>query len=111
MDMKQNKDRGTIKWTAMMLPEHVAMLRDLQHEHKKQPKPELEPQQLEEFEYLICEAMEFDKELTFVYWKNGFYEDFTGKAHYIDHLTKKLHIKSDEDEREYITIDCIISVT
>ena len=109
MDMKKNKDRGTIKWTAMMLPEHVAMLRDLQYEHSKQPKPELEPQQIEEYEYIICEAMEYDEELNFRYWKNGFFEEFTGKVHFIDHVTKKLHITNNKD-MEYIQIDSIVSI-
>ncbi|MBU9720140.1 YolD-like family protein [Bacillus alkalicola] len=108
--MNNNKDRGTIKWTAMMLPEHVGMLRDLEHNLKKQPKPEIDEQKLEEYEFTICEALEFNKELTFHYWKNGFFEDVTGHVHYIDHITKRLHIKSTSGDVEYIKIDCITSI-
>lgn len=38
------KDRGTIKWTAMMLPEHVELLKQLEHEQQKVKKPELDEQ-------------------------------------------------------------------
>ena len=40
------KDRGKIKWTAMMLPEHVAELRKWQEDYDKVKKPELD-----EFDY------------------------------------------------------------
>jgi len=32
------KERGKIKWTAMMLPEHVAQLREWQADHDKVKK-------------------------------------------------------------------------
>lgn len=34
-----NKDRGTIKWNAMMLPEHVKLLREWQQEDTYDVKP------------------------------------------------------------------------
>lgn len=43
----QIKDRGNIKWTAMMLPEHVQMLRDWQKETLSEEKPELDNFDLE----------------------------------------------------------------
>ncbi|WP_134163559.1 YolD-like family protein [Evansella clarkii] len=109
IEMSKNKDRGTIKWTAMMLPEHVAMLRDWHHEQRKVPKPALEEQQYEEFSYTIAEAMEYNNELTITYWKNGFYEEYTGQVHYADPVTKRLHMKKNEDI-EYIPIDCIVAI-
>lgn len=36
------KDRGRIKWTAMMLPEHVRELREWYGEDEKTPKPSLD---------------------------------------------------------------------
>lgn len=35
-------DRGTEKWTAMMLPEHIKMLRDLDLDYYKTNKPVLD---------------------------------------------------------------------
>lgn len=43
-----NKDRGTIKWTAMMLPEHVKLLREWQEEDKFVEKPQLDDAQMEQ---------------------------------------------------------------
>ena len=43
----QIKDRGTIKWTAMMLPEHVQMLRDWQSHERSDSKPCLDDFDLE----------------------------------------------------------------
>lgn len=49
--------RGTMKWTAMMLPEHVKMLRDEFIEYDKVDKPTLDEHQLEEINSTILEAM------------------------------------------------------
>ena len=43
-----NKDRGVIKWTAMMLPEHVKLLREWQEEDSLVMQPELDEAQLEQ---------------------------------------------------------------
>jgi hypothetical protein len=43
-----NRDRGTIKWTAMMLPEHVQLLREWQAEDQLVEKPKLDEAQLEQ---------------------------------------------------------------
>ncbi|MDN3448699.1 YolD-like family protein [Planococcus sp. APC 3906] len=43
----QIKDRGTIKWTAMMLPEHVQMLRDWQKHERSDARPYLDEFDLE----------------------------------------------------------------
>ena len=36
------KDRGSIKWTAMMLPEHVGLLRELESRQNKVKRPVLD---------------------------------------------------------------------
>ncbi|MDE1442222.1 YolD-like family protein, partial [Bacillus licheniformis] len=36
------KDRGSIKWTAMMLPEHVVLLRELESIQNKVKRPVLD---------------------------------------------------------------------
>lgn len=105
-----NRDRGTIKWTAMMLPEHVSMLRELQYQQTKEPKPAIDEQKIEEYEYIICEAMEFNAELYFKYWKNGFFEEFRGSVHYIDHVTKRLTVINNKGDVDYIPINCICSI-
>ncbi|UCZ53736.1 YolD-like family protein [Bacillus shivajii] len=109
MNLKDNRDRGNIKWTAMMLPEHVSMLKEKQHEMLKCQKPKLDPQQIEEYEFQIAEAVEYNLTLTFEYWKDGFNVEFDGQVHFVDHVLKKLHVVN-ENEVEYISIQCIASI-
>ena len=51
-----NRDRGTIKWNAMMLPEHVKMLREWQVEDKIEQRPELNEWALQEIAELLQNA-------------------------------------------------------
>ncbi|WP_152658309.1 YolD-like family protein [Oceanobacillus sp. CFH 90083] len=41
-------DRGNKKWTAIMIPEHVAMLKEVKKEYYAVEKPILDEQQIEE---------------------------------------------------------------
>lgn len=47
------KDRGGIKWTSLMLPEHVKALREFDWDLTKIERPVLEEQQLEELNETI----------------------------------------------------------
>ncbi|WP_186318725.1 YolD-like family protein, partial [Bacillus licheniformis] len=47
------KDRGSIKWTAMMLPEHVSLLRELESRQNKVKRPVLDLSQIEDMEMVI----------------------------------------------------------
>ncbi|WP_277873765.1 YolD-like family protein [Fictibacillus sp. S7] len=44
------RDRGSIIWTAMTLPEHVKQLRKLDWDQSTKVKPELDEQQLQQIE-------------------------------------------------------------
>ncbi|WP_407272784.1 YolD-like family protein [Radiobacillus sp. PE A8.2] len=46
-------DRGNIKWTSLMLPEHVEMLKNLWKEDQYSLPPQLDEQELERINYLI----------------------------------------------------------
>ncbi|MFA1818987.1 YolD-like family protein [Virgibacillus oceani] len=41
-------DRGSIKWTTLMLPEHVQMIKEMWAEDDKKEKPIQDEQQIEE---------------------------------------------------------------
>ncbi|MDM5199265.1 YolD-like family protein [Fictibacillus enclensis] len=86
------RDRGAMKWTAMMLPEHVMKLREFDWDQNKKVKPELDEQQLELIEETICEAMAENLDLCFTYFE---WEDFhllIGKVHYMDVYKKQIRI-------------------
>ncbi|MEO4054819.1 YolD-like family protein [Solibacillus sp. CAU 1738] len=50
------KDRGTIKWNALMLPEHVKLLRDWKNNDEFSPAPDLSEWELEHIERMISHA-------------------------------------------------------
>lgn len=86
------RDRGRIKWTAMMLPEHVKLLRDWAHEDTFEQQKEIDEQKLEEMNSLLASAMEEHKPLIITHYRNRKYELVIGYIHYWDEFTHKLHI-------------------
>ncbi|MBM7097228.1 YolD-like family protein [Bacillus sp. H-16] len=49
-------DRGVLKWTSMILPEHVKKLKELKASYEKEQKPEPDPQLLEEWNGILSKA-------------------------------------------------------
>ncbi|MCY9121895.1 YolD-like family protein [Bacillus inaquosorum] len=105
------RDRGTIKWTSMMLPEHLTQLKQDLIDVSKIEKPSLDDQQIEEMDILVSEAFEFNKELKFKLFNNGFVENVTGRVRYINFEQQKLHVKDQNDNTVYINMNTIIGVT
>ena len=110
------RDRGTIKWTAMMLPEHVEAVKEYMESTKKVKKPELDPQAFEEIERIVCEAMENNSLLAFTYWEGtketglGDFKTLLGTVHYIDVHGQAFRIVDHFDERFYLPFIDIIDV-
>lgn len=105
------RDRGTIKWTSMMLPEHLTQLKQDLLDASKIEKPSLDAQQIEEMDIIVSEALEFNKELVLKLFNNGFVENVTGRVHYINFEQQKLHVKDQNDNTVYINMNNIIGVT
>ena len=64
------KDRGRIKWTAMMLPEHVEMIRDWYEEDKQVDKPDLDEDELQLLQEELLIAMKRKCEVKLKSWKD-----------------------------------------
>ncbi|MGP4069402.1 YolD-like family protein [Halobacillus sp. B29] len=64
-------DRGTIKWTSLMLPEHVEVLQKLWKEDERVDKATLDEQQLEEIEFALQRAKSDDLPVEIIH-HNGF---------------------------------------
>ncbi|WP_062231514.1 YolD-like family protein [Fictibacillus sp. FJAT-27399] len=104
------RDRGSLKWTAMMLPEHVKALREFDWDQSKKVKPELDEQQLEIIEETICEAMAENLDLCFTYFKQDDFHLLIGKVHYVDNFRRELRIVDYHDELHKIKLDGVIDV-
>lgn len=105
------RDRGTKKWTSLMLPEHVKQLRDFfEDEYYKVDKPVLDEQQLEEMNEKIQEAMEYQSLLKFTYYKNGHMKELKGYIHNAHPTEKTLYIVNKEMERIKLRIEDIVQL-
>jgi hypothetical protein len=95
----------------MMLPEHVKLLRDWAETDAYQEKPELDEQQLEQFNETICMAMEEHAELVFTYYQDHFHHICSGYVHYIDPIQHTLLIVDDHSgNRIKLPMQAIVDV-
>jgi hypothetical protein len=92
-----------------MLPEHMAMLRQLWGEFDFEAKPLLEVQ-IEEFDQRVLYAMEYNLPVKITTWNNGSTYEFKGQTHYVDPIKKELRLRSETDGQAYIKLNDIIAV-
>ncbi|MFS0687856.1 YolD-like family protein [Sporosarcina sp. 179-K 8C2 HS] len=96
------RDRGRIKWTAMMLPEHVAQLREWQKEDGLPTRQQPDEQQLEQWNYQIHEAAEKNLQIFVHYWDDETVAEVKGHIRKIDTLEGMLHLFSENGETHRI---------
>ncbi|MCY8824266.1 YolD-like family protein [Bacillus atrophaeus] len=104
------RDRGTIKWTSMTLPEHLPHLKQDLLDVSKIEKPSLDNQQIEEMDIFVSKAMSLNKELKFQLYEDGYVKELIGRVQYLNYEQKKLHVKDQNDLKIYITMNDIIGV-
>ncbi|WP_425466284.1 YolD-like family protein [Niallia taxi] len=91
------RDRGNIKWTAIMLPEHVAAVKQEVINLEKVKQPILDEDRLTEIEMLIHEAMEYNLLLEFKLFKKGYIDSIIGHTHFIDYIKKEFRVKDNNE--------------
>ncbi|MCD8508969.1 MAG: YolD-like family protein [Bacillus sp. (in: Bacteria)] len=108
-----NRDRGTIKWTSMMLPEHVQQLKKLAENHKKKQRPQADEQTLEEWSRLLGEAYQYDLPLSITIHIQGQEEIVQGFVHKINPVQRSLTLEhpSDRLQRKSILFEEVIEIT
>ncbi|MCY8002490.1 YolD-like family protein [Bacillus haynesii] len=113
------KDRGAIKWTAMMLPEHVGLLRELESNQNKVKRPVLDMSQIEDMEMIISEAMELNTQVQFTIFKplpflngvdTGELINIEGKIHYINHIRKVFHVVDSKGDTNLIKFEDVVGI-
>ena len=102
------RDRGSMKWTAMMLPEHVKLLRDWAEEDTYEQRVILDEQQLEEMNQLIGEALEYQTLVAITYYEKKRYQLLIGYIHYYDEYKQRLHIIDQFEEVHYLKLSDLI---
>ncbi|KQL37591.1 hypothetical protein AN959_03435 [Psychrobacillus sp. FJAT-21963] len=71
LDLSNVKDRGSKKWVAMMLPEHLKLIRSYKEEQKKIPRPQLDEWDLHAIEETINIAIKRKSDVVIKLWKDG----------------------------------------
>jgi hypothetical protein len=104
------RDRGRIKWVSMMLPEHVKVLREWAQEDAYQTRKELDEQQLEIWNGIIAEAMEWDRAVTIIHYHDKKYELLVGHIHSWDAIQNCLNVLDHFGERFSISFTNIMDV-
>lgn len=109
-DLSKLRDRGTIKWTSLFLPEHVKSLRNYFANDGYSEQPILDEYEIEEMESRIHFSMEAGEALEFGYWRDGFVSSVVGRVHYVDALTKELRIVGEDGEVVRLRFSELVSV-
>ena len=108
-DLSKVRDRGSKKWVAMMLPEHVQLLRQYNEDIKKISRPNLDEFDLLAIQEQIEIAMKRNVEIKFKIWKEGEVKYCTGKICWID-LNRKTIKAEDKMHSFQLNFDEIVDV-
>lgn len=91
-----NKDRGTIKWTSMMLPEHVERLRKWDEALAADQKKELSEWELDALQETIQQAYHQRKMIDFTLFNANRIYKRTGYIRGINIQKRQLLLESDK---------------
>lgn len=80
------KDRGTMKWTSLMLPEHVEMLKQLWAEEKNIEKPVLDEQMKEVIVKKVLNAYKRKIPIHVKFHENNCFHMINEKIKWIDKI-------------------------
>ncbi|RDW19604.1 YolD-like family protein [Oceanobacillus arenosus] len=104
------KDRGTIKWSSLMLPEHVEMLKELWKEDEKVQKPVLDQQQIEIIHNDMMNAYHSGSAVTLTSYQNATISHLSGVITKLDQFRKSIILQTDDNERHIIPFQQITSL-
>src|SRR5699024_389951 len=89
------KDRGTKKWTSLMLPEHVEMLKEVFRQDEYKEKPILDEQQKVEMDTMLQCALHNDLTVEITYFADHDYKKVEGQLLMIDVLNNRLALEAE----------------
>lgn len=99
------RDRGNIKWTGLMLPEHMEALRKWYDEDNQVPRPKLSEWDLMEIQEEIDLGYRRKCLVEVQTWKDGEIRKHTGVIDDLDVVSKKIQI-----DTGWIDIQEVVSV-
>ncbi|MFF2793322.1 YolD-like family protein [Lysinibacillus xylanilyticus] len=89
------QDRGNMKWTSLMLPEHLVEIRKWKEEQFHEKKRELSEWELEEIEQTIQRAFKMKEQVKLMLWSDNKLLDVVGFVTGVDVFKKELLLETD----------------
>lgn len=105
------RDRGTIKWTSLMLPEHVELLKEMWQEDTKVQKPELDAQEIEMMNQQLYHAYHHKESVRLSVYKNGEIITITGHIKQMNQHTETIKMVDGYTSRSIAFRDIIEVMT
>ncbi len=105
------QDRGSKKWTSLMLPEHVERIRSLNEELRQDKKPRLDDLELSLISEEIGRAYESKSTIRLAYWRDGYIRLDYGVPTLIDVSLKKVTIADSFGTTQYPFAEIVGVVT
>ncbi|QHE52944.1 YolD-like family protein [Pontibacillus sp. HMF3514] len=111
MSDNKRRDRGNIKWTSLMLPEHVQILKEMWKEDERVEKGVLEEDQAVEIDFKLQMAIKDDLTVKVKYHNEFGFSYSKVKIISIDRNQMKLNgIDQDTKDSKFIMLNNIIAV-
>ncbi|MFP4198669.1 MAG: YolD-like family protein [Halanaerobium sp.] len=104
------KDRGNKKWNSLMLVEHQKRLKELKMKEADLQKPELDQQQLAEFDFKIQEALNKNLTISIKFFENKRIKIIKGKILKIEKNRKIIKIKQPNQELKSLKFKQLIEI-
>lgn len=105
------KDRGNIKWTAMMLPEHRDALYKMARSQEDVPPPSKSEEELGELAEKLARSMQYEEVVTIKYWKAKRHHELVGIVKIIDPYKKVIlvdySIREERDQRWILALHIV----
>ncbi len=103
------KDRGRIKWTALMLPEHVEMIREWYAKEELVAKPELTDDDLRLLQEELDIAFKRQCEVLIQSWKEGIIHEQRGTIKDVD-VRSRMLVCVETNTKHRLPIDEVVAI-
>lgn len=104
------RDRGSIKWSSLMLPEHAELLKEMWQNDDKRTKPNLDEQQAELLDAQILEAFEWQSPVCLYIYENGGITELTGTIIKLDSPANSVLLEVSDQSDKQIVFDDILQL-
>jgi hypothetical protein len=109
--MKMPNDRGNIKWTSIMLPEHIELLKEMWMEDGKSSKPVLDEQQVELLNDQLLEAFELQSPICLHIYESGTIKELIGVVTKLDSQTGSVVLNRLNEPDKRVAFHDILQLT